>query len=327
MENLNSVWIEDSFQVRLFVPNLPGDELYAFQPDLFNTSRHLKTQGDKIFSFLLYRNDYPQILASIHFFKSTDRPEFHSPIRASFGGISCHEDCTDEALIFLLSCVIKTAIDQNQKFLTITTRPSCYNPKLHKRLNQIYLKAGFRNYKVQRNLHIEVSPYPFSETISRQESRRLNKCLKEGFLAGKEETHPDTTLYNFIRDSFNEKEYPLSISENQLLNLFTQFPNEVLLFTVRHQSQLIAVSVAIRISPGVLYNFLIADLISYRSFSPVVMLYHELYHYCQNQQITILDQGISVDNHGIEKPDLIRFKKNVGGKESLKITYQKILTD
>ncbi|MCF2442806.1 GNAT family N-acetyltransferase [Dyadobacter sp. CY345] len=327
MKNLYYTWIEGLFEVKRYLPQLPVDEFYTFQPDLFNTSRHLETQGEEAFSFHLYRKDTPEILAVIHFFKRTDKPEFLSPIRASFGGINCHENCPDEALYFLLSCVINTAMVEDQKFITITNWPSCYNTKLHERLNKIYITAGFGHFKMQRNLHIEVGPSLFPQTISGQESRRLNKCKKAGFFAMKEENVPHVTLYNFIQNSFNEKNYPLSISESHLLTLFTKFPNEFLLFTVRDQRRLVAVSVAVRINRSVLYIFLMADLMSYRSFSPGVMLYEELYNYCQKEQITILDQGISVDNHGDEKPELIRFKKNMGGKESLKITYNMVLNN
>ena len=51
----------------------------------------------------------------------------------------------------------------------------------------------------------------------------------------------------------------------------------------------------------------------------------KIYEYCQEEKVKILDLGISLDHLGKEKPSLIRFKKNIGGIPSEKITYIKHL--
>ena len=326
MEYLNFTWPSRSLEVKQFSLDLLPDEHSSFKGNLFDRIKHLRTQGHRpIISFLLYRHPSSQILASVHFSKKTEEPDFQSPPHAPFGGISCTADCSIEELDFLLSCVAKTAGNEKLIRIIITTPPSCYNNRLHNLLDEAYIGNGYVHIEKYLNLHIEIDARPFIQTISPQEVRRYRKCKKAGFEAKREGILSVNTVYTFIKDSFHEKNYLLSITESQLENLFFQFLDDFLLFTVRNNGQLVAVSVAVRVNKKVLYNFLIADLLSYRSFSPSVMLYEKLYSYCQSEGIEILDQGISVNHNGVEKPNLIRFKKNMGGKESFKITYQKQL--
>jgi lipid II:glycine glycyltransferase (peptidoglycan interpeptide bridge formation enzyme) len=117
----------------------------------------------------------------------------------------------------------------------------------------------------------------------------------------------------------------LSVTANELNTLLTDLPQEYIVFTVTDNWKIIAMSLAVRVHSKVLYNFLPADLAAYQSYSPMVLLNEAMYNYCQNEGIDILDLGTSQDHHGVEKPGLIRFKENLGGQESLKITYRKLL--
>lgn len=313
--------------VKLYLNAPLKNEEYSFQPDLYHTARHADTQGCKpVFSFFLYSSRISGILASAFFHTNPAYLAFQSPARAPFGGISCNESCSTEELLFLLSCIECTAAGENLTQLIITTRPSCYNTQLHRLLHACYLKNGYVVSTAHLNLHIPVQAASFIQTISTQEVRRLRKCQRAKFEVTKEESVTIEAVYGFIKDSFDRKNYPLSITESQLATLFDQFPDKFLLFAARHEGRFIAMSIAVRVNSKVMYNFLMADLHSYRSFSPGVLLYEKMYNYCQHENITILDQGISVDHHGVVKPDLIRFKKNLGGKESLKIIYRKLIT-
>ncbi|MCF2488241.1 hypothetical protein L0659_08700 [Dyadobacter sp. CY347] len=78
----------------------------------------------------------------------------------------------------------------------------------------------------------------------------------------------------------------------------------------------------VRVNDQILYNFLSGDLPEYRVYSPVVMLMDCVYQYCQREKIRMLDLGISLDENGVYKPSLGRFKRNIGGQECLKMTYE-----
>jgi lipid II:glycine glycyltransferase (peptidoglycan interpeptide bridge formation enzyme) len=96
-------------------------------------------------------------------------------------------------------------------------------------------------------------------------------------------------------------------------------------FCVKDADTIASLSLAVRVGEKVLYNFCPADNLSYRTFSPAVLLHKGLYEYAKNENITLLDLGISVDADGLPKPGLSRFKHNLGAKDSEKYVFRKIL--
>ena len=82
---------------------------------------------------------------------------------------------------------------------------------------------------------------------------------------------------------------------------------------------------AIRVRDDILYNFLPASNPSYYAHSPMVMLMAELFGYCQRHRIQLLDLGTSLDGNQQPKPGLMRFKRNLGVRESPKLTFEKVL--
>ncbi|GGC01488.1 GNAT family N-acetyltransferase [Dyadobacter sediminis] len=162
---------------------------------------------------------------------------------------------------------------------------------------------------------------PFAERIAAAEKRRLRKSVAAGFVAGPDFTVSCETAYEFIQESRLQKGYAISISLLQMQLLLHVFPDHFQIFTVKDTGRIIALSLAVRVNERVLYNFLSADLGSYRHFSPAVMLLESIYRFCQEKQISMLDLGISIDGTGIHKPSLSRFKQNVGGEACVKITY------
>ncbi|GAB3167993.1 hypothetical protein GCM10027291_15860 [Telluribacter humicola] len=132
-------------------------------------------------------------------------------------------------------------------------------------------------------------------------------------------------VYTFINKSRQEQGYPLTLPREKLLDLLNLFPAEVLVFGVYDGEIIAALTVAIQVSRDIIYNFLPADNLQYRTYSPTVMLNEALYHYCQQEGVKIVDLGISLDHHGQPKPSLARFKERLGGISSPKITYSKEL--
>lgn len=304
------------------------DRLFAYTPDLFNTYRHLRLRASgPLYSFLLSREPSPAIVASIHFSKTFGSLTLSSLIYAPFGGINCTNDCAGEELSFLMSCVEKYAREEGIKKINVICRPSCYDGILHRLLNIIYLDAGYAHFAEYKNFHIPVHLNPFADTIAPQELRRLKKCKDANFLTRIGQNISADLVFDFFEKAHGEKQYKLSISKQKLNQLFSHFPDQFLFFSVWYMDELIAGSICVRINQDILYMFLITDLLLYRSFSPCVLLYERIYNYCQHEGISILDQGICIDGDGVFKPELARFKKNVGGKESTKMTYQKVLAD
>ena len=108
---------------------------------------------------------------------------------------------------------------------------------------------------------------------------------------------------------------------DDLYKTISLLADKYLLFGVFDDKKLIAASVSIRISKSILYNFYHADDFSYRSTSPMVMLIKEIYQYCQQNDIRLLDLGISTETGKINE-GLFKFKKALGCSTSEKNTYR-----
>ena len=325
LRNPAFTWIYDRLETRLYIQNPENEYSANFESYLFNTAKHQNTQASQAFyTFCLLRLPESRVIASISFVKKSGNT-FISPAKAPFGGIQRHPDCNAYELTFFISCIEKWAQKNNVTSLTIKSAPTCYDPVFHNLLHSIYLTGKYQATE-QINHHIEITNRVFTQRIKKCECRRLIKCKNAGFTVGLDQTSSSQNIYQFIRDSFLTRQYKLSISEDQFNILTTTFPKEILVFSVRDAHQLIAVCVTVRVCKNVLYNFIPTDLLSYRRFSPMVLLFEEIYNYCQKEGIEIWDLGTSNDHHGIIKPGLVCFKENIGGVKSLKICYHKVLT-
>lgn len=323
MNTPDFTWNNDSLETRLYIQKPANEYPCSFEVYLFNTAKHQNTQTiQKYHTFYLIRLPYPEAIASISLIEVSEK-HFASPAKAPFGGIQCNPDCQMQELIFFLSCVEKWMQQNSAKDLLIRTAPVCYDPALNGVLNRIYLMNAYQSSE-RINHHIEISSIDFSVSIKKSEFRRLNKCKQAGFKVNLHKTSPDKDIFKFISDSFSSKNYKLSISEEKFEVLTKTFPEEFLVFMAKDEHQLIAVCVTVRVSKNILYLFIQTDLLGYRKFSPMVLLYEQIYHYCQKEGIKTMDLGTSTDHNGVIKPGLVCFKENMGGVKSLKISYQKV---
>lgn len=269
---------------------------------------------------MLFRQNNEQAAAVFHCF-CNPQDNWYSPLAAPFGGIQSDRKCTENELTFLLNCVKNWVIRFSGKKLIIKTAPSTYDPEMHLLYHKCYLSSGFTEEHVYSNHFIPVSSVDFCDRIAAAERRRLRKSEAAQFTSGLDFTVSCKTAYNFILESRRQKGYSISISFSRMQQLLDLFPKNFRLFTVKDAGQIIALSLAVIVNKNVLYHFLSADLSDYRQYSPAVMLLQSIYRFCQQQRITVLDLGISIDENGVHKPSLSQFKKNVGGEACHKITY------
>jgi hypothetical protein len=317
-------WLENDLETHLYIQHPVLDIPCQFEPFLYHTAQYLNKQPEqKYLSFYLFKNTRNKSIAFIHFMTTPNAPVITSLSFVPFGGIQCTENCSTQELQFLLASAESWISKQNQEAIIIKTAPMCYPSGAKEALANAYYAAGYRPVNTYINHHINVGEAPFYQTIVSSERRRLLKCRNARFQASIC-TDPDAQIvYNFIRDSRNKKNYFLSITQEQMELLLSDFPQQYLVFAVTDKEKIIALSLAVRVHTQVLYSFLPADFSDYHRYSPMVLLNEAMYEYCQNEGISILDLGISLDHHGVEKPGLMRFKQNLGGQQSLKITYGK----
>lgn len=253
-----------------------------------------------------------------------------SPCAASFGSVEFKEDVPDEEINRLIDELVthskKLLASGNHlpvRGIRLVNYPDIYLPNQAYRLQKLLLARGFTVAHEELNQHISVTSLSFTEHLHAPERRRLRKCEKAGFTAQICEKPDVDELIAFIEKARIRKRLPITIQSKDLANLLANFSDFCPVFTVRDNNQLIAFCLGIRITSDILYYFLPADHEDYQQFSPSVMLIDSLYNYCQQQQISLLDLGISTSK-SIRNEGLIRFKKQLGAVESSKFIFEKV---
>jgi hypothetical protein len=315
-------WTEGNLEVRL-LGEAPVELPEHPNRYIFLTTRYIKTKSQtNNFSFVLFSNGN-MVPMAIFNLATVDFLTWNSPSKAPFGGIQHLEGCDENGLMFLLKCAEKFLKIYAGKKIIIKTPPENYDTIAYKELYGCYKRLNYKCKKIHKNHIIPVATLSFSEIIAPAEKRRIKKCKREAFTVSSRPAGEADAVYDFIKAVRNKMGYTLSITSMELRTLVQTFPDDVKLFSVSDQNTVIACAVTVRINKNILYNFLVADLAAYRQFSPVVFLTDYIYQYCQHEKIRMLDLGTSLDHHGNEKPSLIRFKENMGGKECRKITWEK----
>ncbi|CAG5069721.1 hypothetical protein DYBT9623_02458 [Dyadobacter sp. CECT 9623] len=307
--------------VLIFDKHFP--EAANYQPGhyLYYTPEHLVTQTNQtIFSCFLLQCESSDVVAELHC-TSADGVNWVCPPRSPFGGIQLGKRCANSDLFFFLNTIKMWIETQSGKKLTIKTAPTCYDPGIHTILHDVYNNTDNCELCTISNQHIPITPSNFLSGIHLSEKRRLKKCLNAGFEAGLTNQLTAKQCYDFLLKCRTTKGYQISVSNNELEVLLTQFPNDFLIFTATKNNEIIALVIVVRVNEKVLYTFLSSYLPDFATFSPIVFLTQKIYEYGQQNGFKILDLGTSLDHLGTHKESLSRFKRNLGAETSEKVTY------
>ncbi len=312
-----------TYEIRLR-PTKTETSLSGFEFYLYNTPRHLATQRtNQPFSIEVWDNERQQVVALFH--ADSDGETAISLPNAPFGGLEFAPGIPAEVLTQMLSFIEATCREQNLTRLNIKLPPVSYDEKKSFFLKELYENQGFTVGSSFMNHHIPVDETLFINKIHPSERKRLRKCRRAGFVAEEWHNPNPEQVFSFLAESRQRQGYSLSLDFDQLQKVLTKLPDEVKVFVVKAGTEIVSLTVAIRVNRRILYNFCPADNLDYRAFSPTVLLNCALYDYAQNDGIELIDLGVSLDHFGNEKASLIRFKENLGGKPSLKLTYSKLL--
>lgn len=302
----------------------PSDIPLFYQPGFFfNEPRHLHQQTAGPFYMLSALNEHTgRAEARCTFFVDADRAI--SPAAAPFGSIEFAETLPEP----VLDAFIQALIDAVQATGALTTLrlvnyPHCYAPEQATRLSVALLQHGFQRIEAHQTFFLPITPESFEQTIIPAERRRLRKCREAGFQTAHWPLPNVSEVVAFLEETRRQQGYALTIPTERLTYLLQTFPEQFVVFTVRDGVQLAALTVAVRVRSDILYNFLPASLLAYRTFSPMVMLLDEIIAYCRRQNIQLLDLGTSLDGGHQPKPSLMRFKRNLGAQESPKPIFEK----
>lgn len=291
---------------------------------LFNNADHICQQSTRPFCVITALNQTTrQADARCAFFVESERAV--SPIAAPFGSIEFVQTLPDSVLDEVLSVLIDEAQSTGEPTLRLVNYPHCYAPEQAHRLTAQLLKRGFRVAATDQNSFLPVSSDAFENTIDSSERRRLQKCRRAGFQFTHWHSPNVDAVTSFLVRTRRQQGYILALPPERLRNLLCNFPDQFSVFVVWDGPMITALTVAVRVRDDILYNFLPASNPDCQAHSPMVMLTDGLFNYCQQQQIRLLDLGLSLDGNRQPKPSLTRFKRNLGAQESPKLTFEKTL--
>jgi hypothetical protein len=291
---------------------------------IFNEPAYFKLHSDSsddVYAQLVRTAD-SKVCATISFYESSDKV-FVSPKRGTFGGLglNCPVDAqTVERFLLMLFDHLRAS---GAREIDVKGAPFSHDLALSSLVSNILLRRGAIITSQELSYDMAIDARPFSDRIDSGNSKRIRKCVREGFIAEQIDVSGFEDAYNVIRDNRIRRGYPVSMTVEQLGTMVETFPERLHFFAVfpnSKKSRIVAAAVCIAVSSSVLYVFYWGDAEDMSSYSPIAMLASRIYEFCQQQDFQLLDVGTSTlggePNHG-----LINFKRNLGFSESLKLSF------
>jgi hypothetical protein len=191
-------------------------------------------------------------------------------------------------------------------------------------LQTILLNLNYRVSRAELSTGIRIDHISFEEKIQAWEKRKLKQARAKGLQFKALPISELSNVYEMIQRCRTQRGHSLSMTLEELTTTVEVFRESFLLFGTYLQKELAAASIAIRVGPGILYNFYSGHLRKFDSISPVVLLTGGLYKFCSTHRIHLLDLGTSSLN-GQPNFSLLDFKLRLGGVPSMKVTFEKTL--
>lgn len=298
----------------------------AYEPFLYLTPAHLALQrhAGMQAAFFLEDTHTGHTVAHLPVFGDEAGQAARSPWQAPFGAVQLAPELPTEVLAAFLEEVHRQLAARGVRRLTLRPYPFAYAPAASARLTHVLTRLGYRVALAEINNHLPCAA-DFRARLHPSERRRLHKCERHGLRFEQEPPLLLPWAYEFLSRCRQEKGQALSLPLERLQELFQQFPNQHFLFSVRNaQGEWAALTVAILVGNGVLYNFYPASPLAYNAFSPVVLLNAGLHAFCQASGLRLLDLGTSTLPEGLNQ-SLLQFKRHLGGVPSLKLTFEREL--
>lgn len=296
---------------------------YDFRMAVFNAPAYRLSQAAMGWqSFYILHPDTMSVHGHIHFHLRDGLAL--SPLRAPFGSLEASAAVTSKVLTAFMEFVGSRLTDAGAARVTVKTFPEAYQPRLAEALHAVFSSLHYEVSGDETTSIIFVSESPFGGLMHPRKTRRLRQTSGYPFTFSQLQKEFLPELYDFIATCRERKKYPLSMTLEELQKAFDQFPEAYHLFAVRHGEHLVAATVAVRIYDDVLYHFVSDHIHGMGGFTPALVLMEGLYNFCLEANIRILDLGTSAPNQQTN-PNLMRFKKELGGQPNSKRTYVKLL--
>lgn len=245
-----------------------------------------------------------------------------SPLKAPFGGIQNPEDLTPENLPGLLREADRWMKATRAARLQVTLAPDAYLGESAASIHQTFARHGYRLLWQDLNYTLATEP-PFTSGLRPSGRWKMNRLLREGFRV-QEETGTDwAEIFPLFRISRERKGYTLSMTLRELAETTARFPDRYRLWTVTRGEERVAAGLCIRVSPAIDYLFYTADTLTYRRWSPVVLLHQGIAEDAASRGVPTLDLG-TASLKGIINAGVANFKRNLGARAGWKLTWLRL---
>ncbi len=275
-------------------------------------------------SKFIFRNPEASVVrfinGSAEIYFSNNKQSLISLEASPFGGFMTDRIVVKEDVTSCLAQVEEWSKVHDMSHILIRLYPTAYHPESAALINEALLKFSFKILYADVAQIIDVTGG--SLKLNADKKRRLRNCNEQGFEFRSLPRDFLSEGYSLIVQSRTTKGYPVTMSLEDLQNMFVLFPHEYLLFGMFDRNRMIAASVSIKVNDEILYCFYLGDDLEYRTYSPVTALVAGIFEFCQTHKFSTLDLGLSTDK-GIMNHGLYAFKKSFGANDSAKLTFIK----
>ena len=303
-------------------PRLP----LAFESLLYLRPEHqaLQAPAGPVLSFYLEDPAAGRTVAQLHVALDEAADLARSPAQAPFGAAQLAVGLGPAALHQLFDEAESQLARRGMRRLALRSYPFAYAPAGAAALAETLRQRGYRVALAEQNYHLDPAR-SYEAHLHPSERRRLHKCRRHGLHFEQEPPFLLPAAYEFIRACRQERGQALSLPLARVQELFRRFPREHFLFSVRQpDGGWAALTVAIRVSREVLYNFYPASPLRCNALSPVVLLNEGLHAFARASDLSVLDLGTSTLDTG-PNDSLLRFKRHLGGVAGLRLSWEKVL--
>lgn len=286
-----------------------------------------KVQNKKniVFTLLTLATNEAQVQLD---FNSTidNKKSFFTPVTGAFSDVSFVQKRIKSSILSLFISYIEVYLIKNYEAeqLAIKLPPEAYAYENTNLVTNALFTQNWRIEELDLNYHFDVvSESEFKSNLSSSKRRELNRITREETVFSKAETEYDIiSAYEIIKSNRLSQGYPMTMSQDALLDLYKTLPGKVHFFNLKHAGNILASAVCLTVNPDYLYVFYWGENPQYRDLSPVIKLAQELYSFAMKAGYKKMDIGISTEN-SIPNQGLMDFKKNIGCRLTKKITLIK----
>jgi predicted N-acyltransferase len=211
--------------------------------------------------------------------------------------------------------------DAGARQLSLVLPPLAYHLHETSAWVNVLLRAGFAVTRHELSYAIDVNR-PFGDGIDRGNRKQLRKAEREGLVVADLAPHEYEAAYAVIVENRAKKGRTPSITWEGLQAMASGFPDAVRCFGARHGARLVAAAICLLVNPHVLYVFYWGEVAGAESSSPVTLVARHIHERCMAEGISLLDLGTATVL-GVPDPGLVRYKRHLGCRESLKLTLAK----